>query len=180
MHPENNDKYRWTDSGNGRLFADVFKDKARYVPERKKWFYFDGNHWCEDVESLKTMELCKELANALLKHAITITDEHKRTEFLKHCNKWQVRRNRETILKDARSIYPLSMCEFDNNPYLFNCANGTLNLETLEFYEHNADDFLTKISPVVYDPVAVNERFNTFITEVMSNDTDKALFLQKH
>ncbi|MBR5202548.1 MAG: nucleoside triphosphatase [Clostridia bacterium] len=179
LHPENNDRYRWTDSGNGRLFADVFKDKARYVPERKKWFYFDGNHWCEDVESLKTMELCKELANALLKHAITITDEHKRTEFLKHCNKWQVRRNRETILKDARSIYPLNMREFDNNSYLFNCANGTLNLETMEFCEHNASDFLTKISPVIYDPVATNERFDSFITEVMSTDTEKALFLQK-
>lgn len=177
--PENNDKYRWTDSGNGRLFADVFKNEARYVPERKKWFCFDGSHWCEDVESLKTMELCKELANALLKHAITITDEHKRTEFLKHCNKWQVRRNRETILKDARSIYPLNMHEFDNNPYLFNCANGTLNLETMEFCEHNASDFLTKISPVIYDPVATNERFDSFITEVMSNDNEKALFLQK-
>ena len=178
-HPENNDKYRWTDSGNGRLFADVFKDKARYVPERKKWFCFNGSHWCEDVESLKTMELCKELANALLKHAITITDEHKRTEFLKHCNKWQVRRNRETILKDARSIYPLNMSEFDNNPYLFNCANGTLNLKTMEFRAHNASDFLTKISPVIYDPVAKNERFDSFITEVMSNDDEKAKFLQK-
>ena len=177
--PENNDRYRWTDSGNGKLFADVFKDKARYVPERKKWFCFDGSRWCEDVESLKTMELCKELANALLKHAITITDEHKRTEFLKHCNKWQVRRNRETILKDARSIYPLNMHEFDNNPYLFNCANGTLNLETMEFCEHNASDFLTKISPVIYDPIATNERFDSFITEVMSNDNEKALFLQK-
>lgn len=177
--PENNDKYRWTDSGNGRLFADVFKDKVRYVPERKKWFCFDGSHWCEDVESLKTMELCKELANALLKHAITITDEHKRTEFLKHCNKWQIRRNRETILKDARSIYPLNMSEFDNNPYLFNCANGTLDLKTMKFREHNASDFLTKLSPVIYDPVATNERFNSFITEVMSGDKDKALFLQK-
>lgn len=179
LHPENNDSYRWTDSGNGRLFADVFKNKARYAPERKKWFYFDGSRWCEDVESLKTMELCKELANALLKHAIIITDEHKRTEFLKHCNKWQVRRNRETILKDARSIYPLNMSEFDNNPYLFNCANGTLNLKTMEFREHNASDFLTKISPVIYDPIATNDRFASFITEVMSNDTEKALFLQK-
>ncbi len=177
--PENNDKYRWTDSGNGKLFADVFKDKARYVPERKKWFCFDGSRWCEDVESLKTMELCKELADALLKHAITIIDEHKRTEFLKHCNKWQIRRNRETILKDARSIYPLNMREFDNNPYLFNCANGTLNLETMDFCEHNASDFLTKISPVIYDPMVTNERFDSFITEVMSNDNEKALFLQK-
>ncbi len=179
FHPEDRERYQWTDSGNGKLFADVFKDKVRYVPERKKWFYFDGSHWCEDVESLKTMELCKDLADALITHAITITDELKRIEYLKYRSKWQSRRNREIILKDARSIYPLSMCEFDKNPYLFNCANGTLNLETMSFYEHNADDFLTKISPVVYDPVATNERFDSFITEVMSNDEEKAKFLQK-
>ena len=179
FHPEDRERYQWTDSGNGKLFADVFKDKVRYVPERKKWFYFDGSRWCEDVESLKTMELCKDLADALITHAITITDELKRIEYLKYRGKWQTRRNREIILKDARSIYPLSMCEFDRNPYLFNCANGTLNLETMEFYEHNADDFLTKISPVVYDPVATKERFDSFITEVMSNDEEKAKFLQK-
>jgi putative DNA primase/helicase len=179
LQPESNEKYRWTDNGNGRLFADVFKDKARYVPERKKWYCFDGTRWCEDVGSLKVMELCKKLADNLLKYALTITDEHKRTEFIKHCNKWQIRRNRETILKDACSIYPLSMCEFDRNPYLFNCANGTLNLETMVFYEHNAEDFLTKISPVVYDPIATSERFESFITEVMSNDEEKAKFLQK-
>ena len=179
LQPESNEKYRWTDNGNGRLFADVFKDKARYVPERKKWYCFDGTRWCEDVGSLKVMELCKKLADNLLKYALTITDEHKRTEFIKHCNKWQIRRNRETILKDACSIYPLSMCEFDRNPYLFNCANGTLNLETMVFYEYNAEDFLTKISPVVYDPIATSVRFESFITEVMSNDEEKAKFLQK-
>ncbi len=179
FHPEDRDRYNWSDSGNGRLFADVFKDKVRYVPERKKWFYFDGSHWCEDLESLKTMELCKELADALISYAINITDEHKRIEYVKYYNKWSARRNREILIKDARSIYPLSMSQFDTNPYLFNCANGTLDLKTMTFYEHNPSDFLTKISPVVYDPIATNERFDSFITEVMSNDEEKARFLQK-
>ncbi len=179
FHPEDRDRYNWSDSGNGRLFADVFKDKVRYVPERKKWFYFDGSHWCEDLESLKTMELCKELADALLSYAINITDEHKRIEYVKYYNKWNARRNREILIKDARSIYPLSMSQFDTNPYLFNCANGTLDLKTMTFYEHNPSDFLTKISPVVYDPAATSERFESFITEVMSNDEEKARFLQK-
>ena len=179
FHPEDRDRYNWSDSSNGRLFADVFKDKVRYVPERKKWFYFDGSHWCEDLESLKTMELCKELADALISYAINITDEHKRIEYVKYYNKWSARRNREILIKDARSIYPLSMSQFDTNPYLFNCANGTLDLKTMTFYEHNPSDFLTKISPVVYDPAATSERFESFITEVMSNDEEKARFLQK-
>ena len=45
--------------------------------------------------------------------------------------------------------------------------------------EHSPDDFLTKISPVDYDPNAKSERFDRFIDEVMSADKDKVLFLQK-
>ena len=40
---------------------------------------------------------------------------------------------RETILKEAQSIYPIKMDEFDTDIYAFNCANGTLHLNTLEF-----------------------------------------------
>lgn len=64
--PESNRLYKEGDLGNGRLFADVFKDIARYVPERKKWFIYDGKHWVADIGSLKAMELAKDLADAWL------------------------------------------------------------------------------------------------------------------
>ena len=41
LAPAENDRYPWNDIGNGRLFADVFKDIARFVPERKQWFIYD-------------------------------------------------------------------------------------------------------------------------------------------
>jgi len=34
MRPEDNDRYCWADIGSGRLFADYFRDVARFVPER--------------------------------------------------------------------------------------------------------------------------------------------------
>ena len=35
--PECNPRYACTDIGNGNLFADYYRDIARYVPERKLW-----------------------------------------------------------------------------------------------------------------------------------------------
>ena len=42
------------------------------------------------------------------------------------------------------------------------------------FREHRADDFVTKISPVEYVPLARSERFEEFIDEITCRD--KVLF----
>ena len=45
--------------------------------------------------------------------------------------------------------------------------------------EHRADDFITKLAPVDYVPLARNERYLLFVDEIMSHDRDKAKYLQK-
>ena len=177
--PENNPRYPWTEIGYGRLFADCYRSIARFVPERKSWYCYRDGIWAADVGNLQTMELCKELADALMIHALTIQNEQQRKEYLKNYSKWQVRRTRETILKDAQSIHPISIGDFDSDPYVFNCRNGTLHLDTMTFTIHNPEDRLTKISPVDYDPHARCDRFLTFVNEITSSDADKARFLQK-
>lgn len=57
LKPETNPRYKHGDLGKGRLFADIFKEVARYVPERKKWYIYDGIRWVADVGSLKAMVL---------------------------------------------------------------------------------------------------------------------------
>ncbi|MBO6138365.1 MAG: nucleoside triphosphatase [Lachnospiraceae bacterium] len=179
LSPAENDRYPWNDIGNGRLFADVFKDIARFVPERKQWFIYDGTRWVPDTGALKAMELCKDLADALMRYALDIHDEHKRKSYIDYCRKWQSRHVRITILCDAQSVYPIPMQEFDRDTDLLNCANGTIDLNSMQFREHNPEDRLTKIIPVEYIPGAKSERFDRFISEIMSGDMQRARFLQK-
>ena len=179
LNPLENPRYRFGDISFGRLFADVSQGVARYVPERKHWFVYDGRRWGADIGALKTMELCKELADNLLLYALTITDESRRNSFLEQCRKWQQRRFRETYLKEAQSVYPVSYHEFDRDRYLLNCQNGTLNLQTMVFQKHQASDYLTKMAAVDYRPELRYERFERYISEIMSDDAEKARFLQK-
>ncbi len=178
-HPEKNDRYPWTDIGASRLFAEYFRSVARYVPERKTWHCYERGVWIPDVGNLKTMELCKSLADELLRYALGIHDERLRKDYIDFCLKWQLRRFRETVLKDAQSVYPIPMAEFDQDPLVFNCANGTLFLKTMEFRPHSSEDKLTKISNVNYLPDLRSERWNAFIHEIMNGDNGKARFLQK-
>jgi putative DNA primase/helicase len=179
LEPFKNPRYYSNDIGNSNLFADFYKSIARYVPERKKWFVYDGKAWRSDTGNLKVMKLCKNLANKLMYYALSIKDENLRKTYIKSAGKWQERRTREIILRDAGDVYPLSMSEFDKDIYLLNCFNGTLNLKDGNFYPHKASDYITKIARVNYDPNAVCNRWIDFIDEVMCGDKEKAEFFQK-
>ena len=179
LHPELNPRYLNTDIGNSRLFSDYYSGVARYVPERKLWYIFSGKRWEPDIAGLKAMELCKTLANELMVYAFHISDEQQRKEYIDRCKKWQTRRTRETILKDAQGVYPIPMEAFDADPFLFNCQNGTMHLKDMTFRPHEPEDKLTKISDVVYDPSARCVRFDAFVDEIMSGDQDRARFLQR-
>lgn len=174
-----NDRYSDNDIGFGRLFADVFKNIARYVEERKKWFVYDGDRWTADSAGLRISELGKDLADALFVYAAGLHDEHDRKKILEWCKKWTPRRNRDIYVREAQSIYPLSISGFDRDPYLFNCANCTVDIRTGRPHEHSAEDYITKLSPVIYAPNAKSARWERFIDEIMSGDRDKARYLQK-
>lgn len=177
--PERNDRYPWNDIGNGNLFADCYRGEARYVPERKKWFVFNGCVWEPDTGNLRVMELCKQLADVLVCYALSLPEGAERDSYRKFVEVWQRRNHRETILKDAASVFPVKISEFDADPYLFNCTNGTLDLKNRELRPHSADDLLTMIAGVRYDPEAGSETFENFLLEVMSGDTETATYVQK-
>ena len=112
-----------------------------------------------------------------MQYALTIREEHLRTTFSKSCANGSGR-FRETIQR-SQSVYPLPFQSFDQDRYLLNCQNGTLNLRTMHFYEHRASDFLSKIAGASFIPSAHSERFQEYIDEIMSGDREKAKFLQK-
>jgi len=179
LTPESNQRYKKGDIGNGNLFADVFKNVARYSPERGRWYVYNGKYWKADADGEQSMQLCKKLADSLLQYSIQIADEQTRCDYLKYIPKWQLRTQRKTILADAQDVYPIYMEQFDSNPYIFNCLNGTLNLKTMEFSKHNPSDLLSKISGVEYNPNTNCERWAKFISEIMSDDIEKANYLKK-
>lgn len=179
LHPEDNKRYPWTELGTGKLFADYYRDVARYVQQRKNWYCYSDGVWSVDLGGLCAMEYCMALANDLMRYCLTIQDERIRQEYMKFCSRWQTRKMRETVMKDARGVHKTQMEDFDRDPYAFNCANGTLHLDTMKFTEHRAGDMLTKKSNVIYDPKARCERFEQFIAEITYDDQEKAKFLQK-
>lgn len=176
-------RYKPNEIGAGYLMADLYRPKLRYVKEKNAWFKYDGRKWKSDDAA--AMEYCKQLAQILEILLDAVQYQYKQMykeplkEVTKFVAKWQTRRGREGVLKDAATVHPIEVSEFDKNPYLLNCRNGTLDLRNMVFHPHNPDDLFTKMANVTYDPNAGCARWERHIFEVMKGDQVKALFLQQ-
>ena len=57
----------------------------------------------------------------------------------------------------AKRMLAVDEAAVDRDPWLLNCANGTVDLRTGEIKPHDPDDYITKLCPVPYDPDARSE-----------------------
>lgn len=172
-------RYAHNDIGMSELFADMFKKQLRYNTTAKQWYCFNSKVWQEDTGAMKARQKIKELSKTLLAYIPYIKDEDTKEKYSKYIKTLGNYNTRKKILEDSQSKMFISQIDFDKNKDLFNCQNGTLNLKTFEFKEHNSDELLSKISNVVYNPKAMCPQFKKFINEVMLDNKNKIDFLQK-
>ena len=123
--------------------------------------------------------MAKKLKDELLIFSISIENDSQKTAYQKHIMKLGSRNTRDTMLKDAKDKFHISNEDLDKNADLLNCKNGTVNIKTFEFKEHNSNDLLSKITNVEYLPNVKSELWHSFIDEVMQGDKEKIEYLQK-
>ncbi len=69
--------------------------------------------------------------------------------------------------------------DFDRDPWLLNCPNGTLNLETGKLREHRRTDLITKLTHVHYDPAAEAPLWEGFLERIMGRNKGLIGFLRR-
>lgn len=180
MNAERNVLRKFNDVRNGDTFALIFKDIFRYAPKRKAWFYYDGKRWIKDEGNMVISSACKQYVGRVDAYARTYIPFDDDNNWL-HRNALMLYKLpvREKMIKDAQTLFPIDVDEFDSNPYLLNLENGTFDLKKGEFREHRADDLITKLAPVEFNQGATLDRWDSFILQIMSEDREKAEFLQK-
>jgi putative DNA primase/helicase len=67
----------------------------------------------------------------------------------------------------------------DANHYLLNVENGTLDLRTNTFMDHNSTDYLTKLAPVTFDSQAMCPKWIAFVNKVFCNNQELIAFVQR-
>lgn len=169
-----------TDTGNAERFVNTFGDLLRYCYERNKWLIWNGDVWEWDNGS-QVMNLAKEVARNIYAEASKEDDDKQRERIAKHAHNSESESRRKAMLNLAQSEIgiPVDIQDIDNNHWLFNCANGTINLRTGELLPHNSHDMLSIINPIEYHPNAKCERWMEFLNRVLDGKKELMRYVQK-
>lgn len=177
--PNLTDRDGLTDTGNAdRLVHDHGLD-LRYCKEWGKWLVWDGSRWQED----RTGEVdrrAKATVLGIYGEASRASDRGQRASLADHAKRSEsLHRLRATVelAKNGETVAATPE-QFDTNPYLLNCRNGTIDLRTGELREHRREDLITKLAPVTYDREAEAPTWDGFLETVVP-DRETRSYLQR-
>lgn len=172
--------YSWDENGMADLFSECYENDTRYCAEAKSWYTYADGRWQKDIGSLLVAAKIKEFVRLMALYCGEIRDDEVRKRYMTFVTKMGDRRFRDRIMKDAASNLMINAYEFDQDPYLINCRNGTWNLRTGELNPHSWEDFLTMQSgfSASLQPISC-KRWNQFIDEITEGDKQKADYLQR-
>lgn len=180
VYQEDSTGYSWDEAGMADLFAECYSQDTRYCPETKSWYTYHAGRWQKDVGALLVSEKIKEFVRLMSLYCGEIKDDEKRKQYLAFVNRMGDRRFRDRIMKDAAGVLMIPAKDFDSDPCLINCLNGTFDLAEGVFREHDWQDFLTMQANFEYTRKKVScKRWTQFIDEITEGNKDKADYLQR-
>ena len=171
--------YQLTDLGNARFFADVYAEDLRYSPGLG-WLIWDGTRWSRD-ELGSVVERAKEITDRLVQGAGSIRDVNMRMAVMEHALRSQSSRGIKAMVELAQSETHLAVASsaFDVDPWLLNCLNGTIDLQTGQLRQHRREDLLTKIAGCEFDPSAPCPTWEKFLDRMFAGDRELIGFVQR-
>lgn len=171
-----------TDVGNRERLVHRWGHDLRYITEEKQWAAWDGSRWQRNNGMAQEMAVDTSLNIAKMEPAgeLASDDDKAKLKTFQSASQSAQRIGNMLSLGSSSARLARPAGRFDDHPHLFNCANGTLDLETGVFREASRDDYLTCASPVAYDPNATCPLFNTFISQLWPQDPLIQPFIQRY
>jgi putative DNA primase/helicase len=169
--------FQTTQLGNAKRLVSRYGNELRYCHAWKKWLIWNGRQWRAD-ETGRIYGLAKETVLSIYTEAKRSGDAI-RERIAHHASKSESRYEIESMISLAQSELPITPGELDNDPFLFNCLNGTLDLHTGQLLTHKSSNWLSKISPVSYDQAAECPNWVAFLGRIFGGSTELISFLQQ-
>jgi len=168
----------YTDDGFLHRFYDFCGHRFLYVPEWDKWLAWDGEKWDgEHGEALLWQAIGEAALELQSAEEATANDPEKCQKFFAKYRSTNGKRSLvETAKRDMR--FRKSSAEFDVNPWLINCKNGTLDLRTGTLKPFDRTDYFTQQIEINYSPDAKCPTWEQFIEQVIP-EPEMRLYIQR-
>jgi putative DNA primase/helicase len=165
----------WTELGYARRLIHVYGGRLRYVPAWRRWLVWDGKRWAHDATG-QAQRWAKVIARRITTDALAEEDEQKRKSAVSLARRGESAHAVAGTLTLAGTEPGIVVTpgDLDADPFLLNCANGTLDLRTGELRPHDPADLLTKLAGAAYRPDAAGKEWDKFLGRVQPEPAMRA------
>ena len=183
-----------TDVGNCRVLARMCIGHVHYIKEWSTWIHWTGTYWRQKGE-FEVMTIAKQavqerrqrVCNSLLKLASLPDDASKKDrvdgviKVIKWCHASESASRLHAAIDLSRSEpnIALDFNVFNKSPWLLNCPNGTLELNTGILRGNDPDEYLTQLCPTEYHSLAICPKWKKFLSEVFDENTELIAWIQR-
>jgi P4 family phage/plasmid primase-like protien len=170
-------RFLQNDIGNAERLRRRFGDRLRYVVNIG-WFAWDGRRWQRDEDTIVARCFAQRTSRAIFHECAFLADGARKGRASWAITSASTSRL-SAMLSEAEPHLALHPKDLDRDPWLFNVANGTLDLRTGGLRPHRRDDFLTSVSPIPYDAGAKCPTWERFLNEIFAGDINLIEFVQR-
>ncbi len=174
------EEFHLTDTGNAERLVARHGENLHFCYPWRKWFVWDCTRWHVDAAG-QVDQWAKETAVSMLIDAAAADDDARRQALVKHSRASESANGRANMIRLAQSEpgIPIQPKEFDAKPMLFNCTNGTINLETGKLQPHRREDYITQLCPTAFFPDATAPTWEKFLAGVFENNAELIAFVRR-
>ncbi|MDP1563938.1 MAG: phage/plasmid primase, P4 family [Pirellulaceae bacterium] len=172
-----------TDEQNAERFIDKNLERLMYVPEWRRWLVWDGRRWYDDNGvgvRRHARYYVKNLWNELGKKVSSVSrDEFSKIQtFVKRSNSAAgIKALIDLARSDPRIVCPVK--DLNRHLTLLNVENGTIDLATGKFRDHDPADRITQLAPVRFDPAATCPEWLATLELVFNSDQGLIRYVQQ-
>ncbi|MRT95428.1 phage/plasmid primase, P4 family [Xylella fastidiosa] len=142
-----------TDKANGARIVKYYGKQLMLVAG--DWYTWNGEYWKKG--KAEAFQVIGEFPNAIryeAEQAAQEKDDKKAALLYKWAKQSESTSRRNAAVEWASNHLTVGPHRLDNNPWLLNCANGTVDLRTGELSPHRREDCITRVVPLNYNPNA--------------------------
>tara|TARA_R110002110_G_scaffold36824_9_gene122428 strand:- start:1305 stop:3836 length:2532 start_codon:yes stop_codon:yes gene_type:complete len=169
-----------TDLGNAKRLVRSFQHEVFYCPTHGSWYIYDDTRWNRDLDGA-VYRRAKTAVGLIFAEAEAETDPTAQEEIQRHARRSESYTALRAMVGLAASESELVQTteKLDADPWMFNAANGTIDLRTGKLQDHDRTDLITKISEVPYQPDAKCPLWDEFLLFAAEEDPEVVSFIHR-
>jgi len=179
-HSSNYEPLNYTDLGLAKRFVRKYGHLVRYIYPWNFWLFYDDIRWGKDMSG-HIPRLMKQTVRLIYREASQLSTPERRKAVAKFALSSEAEAKRRAAILSAQSEVgiPVLPENLDQDGFLLNVKNGSLDLRTGQLIQHDPGHLITKLAPVDFLPKADCPNWLKFLDRIFISNKRLIEYLQR-